>query len=84
MGKFVIAKQLAGKKLITSDGEEVGKLVDMYISEITGKIESLIIEPNVDNPTARRLKKEEGMILIPYASVLAVSDHIILDKKILG
>jgi sporulation protein YlmC with PRC-barrel domain len=83
MGKFVIAKQLAGKKLITNDGEEVGKLVDMYISEVTGKVESLIIEPNADNPTARRMKKEEGMLLIPYTAVLAVSDHIILDKKVL-
>lgn len=83
MGKFVIAKQLAGKKLITNDGEEVGKLVDMYISEVTGKVESLIIEPNTDNPTARRMKKEEGMLLVPYTAVLAVSDHIILDKKVL-
>jgi sporulation protein YlmC with PRC-barrel domain len=29
------------------------------------------------------MKKEEGMLLIPYTAVLAVSDHIILDKKVL-
>jgi sporulation protein YlmC with PRC-barrel domain len=83
MGKFVIAKQLAGKKLITNDGEEIGKFVDAYVSEVTGKIESLIVEPNVDNPTVRKMKREEGMLLVPYSAVLAVSDHIILDKKVL-
>ncbi len=81
MGKFVIAKQLAGKKLITNDGEEIGKLVDINVNEITGKLEAILVEPNLDNPSARRMKKEDGLIVIPYNSVLAVSDHVIVDKK---
>ncbi len=82
MGKFAIAKQLAGKKLITNDGEEIGKLVDVNVNEITGKMESIVVEPNPDNPTSRSMKKGDGgMLLVKYASVLAVSDHIIIDKK---
>ncbi|MFA6036368.1 MAG: PRC-barrel domain-containing protein [Candidatus Micrarchaeia archaeon] len=81
MVKFAIAKQLTGKRLITNDGEEIGKLIDVYVSESSGKIESIIIEPNPDNQTARRLKREGGVVTIPYASVLAVADHIVVDKK---
>ena len=81
MAKFAIAKQLTGKRLVTNDGEEIGKLIDVYISEATGKIEAIIIEPNPDNQTARRLKREGGVVSIPYSAVLAVSDHIIVDKK---
>lgn len=81
MAKFVIAKQLAGKRLITNDGEELGKLVDINISEVTGKIEELLIEPNLDNATARKMKKVDGLLVVPYNSVLAASDHIIIDKK---
>ncbi len=81
MGKFVIAKQLAGKRLITNDGEEIGKLLDVNVNEVTGKLESLIVEPNPDNATARKLKKEEGQTIVPYASVLAIADHVIVDKK---
>lgn len=84
MGKFLIAKQLGGKKLITNDGEELGKLVDININEVTGKIEGLLVEPNLDNETARRMKKENGLLVIPYSAVLAASDHIILDKKGIG
>jgi len=81
MGKFAIAKQLAGKKLITNDGEEIGKLVDVNVNEITGKLESIVVEPNPDNPTSRKLQKSDGMISVKYNSVLAISDHVIIDKK---
>ncbi|VVB66555.1 PRC-barrel domain protein [Candidatus Gugararchaeum adminiculabundum] len=84
MGKFSIAKQLAGRRLVTNDGEEIGKLVDIMISEVNGKMESLLIEPNLDNPTARRLKKDDGMIIVPYKAVLAASDFIIVDRRALG
>ena len=84
MGKFWIAKQLAGKRIITNDGEDIGKLVDLYINEVTGKIENLLVEPNLDNATARKLKKEDGLLIVPYNSVLAASDHIIIDKKDVG
>ncbi|VVB59026.1 PRC-barrel domain protein [Candidatus Anstonella stagnisolia] len=81
MVKIVLAKQLAGKKIITNDGEEIGKLVDLEIAEVSGKIENMLVEPNLDNPNARKLNKEEGLIVVPYSSVLAASDHIIVDKK---
>ena len=81
MVKIVIAKQLAGKKIITNDGEELGKLIDLDVQEISGKIQSLLVEPNLDNATARALGKEDGLLSVPYSSVLAASDHIIVDKK---
>lgn len=84
MVKVVIAKQLAGKKIITNDGEELGRLIDLEITESSGKIENLLLEPNLDNPTARRLNKEDGLLVVPYSSVLAASDHIIVDKKTIG
>lgn len=84
MPKIVIAKQLAGKKIITNDGEELGKLIDLNVHEVSGKLESMLVEPNLDNATARALNKEDGLLVIPYSSVLASSDHIIVDKKSLG
>jgi len=69
------------RKIITNDGEELGKLVDLYINEGSGKIESMVVEPNIDNATALRMEKQDGMLLIPYGCVLAAGDHIIVDKK---
>jgi len=81
MAKIVVAKQLAGKKIITNDGEELGKLIDLTVHESNGKIEHILVEPNLDNPTARSMNKDDGLITITYEAVLASSDHIIVDKK---
>ncbi len=81
MAKLIIAKQLAGKRVVSGDGEELGKLIDLTVEETTGKLSELMIEPNPDSITVRQLKKEDGLVMVPYASVLAVSDFIIIDKR---
>lgn len=81
MARIVIAKQLAGKKIITNDGEELGKLIDLSVQEQTGKIVEILVEPNLDNATARDMRKDDGLLVISYESVLAASDHVIVDKR---
>jgi sporulation protein YlmC with PRC-barrel domain len=84
MAKFAIAKQMAGKRIITSSGEEVGRLLDLLINEVTGRVETLVVEPNLDSKLVQRVKRDEGMILLPYNAVMAVGDHLIVDRKGLG
>ncbi len=84
MSKYLIARQLSSKRIVTNEGEEFGKLIDVNISETTGKIETLIIEPNPDNAMADKMRKEDGMVLVPYESVLAVSDYILVEKRSLN
>lgn len=81
MVKYIIAKQLVGKKVVTSDGFDVGRLVDAEVSEVTGKINTLLIEPNLDSEFASKLKSEGGQVKVPYATVLAVNDYIVVDRK---
>jgi sporulation protein YlmC with PRC-barrel domain len=81
MVKFIIAKQLIGKKVITSDGYDVGRLFDVEISEVTGKIVNLVVEPNLDSDMVSRMKIEGGQLKVPYNSVLAVNDYAVVDRK---
>ncbi len=81
MPKIVMAKQLAAKKVITNDGEDIGKLIDIEINEVSGKIEYLLVDPNPENRKAMEMSKEDGLLKIPYSSVLAASDYIIIDKR---
>ncbi|MFA5381714.1 MAG: PRC-barrel domain-containing protein [Candidatus Micrarchaeia archaeon] len=84
MAKLIIAKQLAGKRIVSGDGEELGKLIDLTVEEATGKLSELMIEPNPDSITVRQLKRSDGLVLVPYSAVLAVSDFIIIDKRAMG
>ncbi len=84
MVKYLIARQLSGRKIITNEGEDFGRLIDLNINEVTGKIEALVGEPNPDCELAAKLKKDDGLVYIPYESVLAVGDYIIVDKRNMG
>ncbi len=81
MVKYVIARQLSGKKIVTNEGEDFGRLVDLNINEVTGKIEALVIEPNPDSAVAGKMRKEDGMVLVQYEAVLAIGDFVIIDKR---
>lgn len=84
MVKLLLARQLAGRKIITNDGEEIGRLIDIVVNEKNGRLENLVVEANPDNVMARKMKKEEGNIYVPYNAVLAASDYIVIDRKVLG
>ena len=81
MAKYLLARQLSGKKVVTNEGEDFGRLVDMNVNEVTGKIENLVVEPNPDSGLADRMRKEDGMVHVMYESVLAVGDFIIVEKR---
>ncbi|MEK6981831.1 MAG: PRC-barrel domain-containing protein [Candidatus Micrarchaeota archaeon] len=81
MVKYLIARQLSGKKIITNEGEDFGRLVDLNINELTGKIENLIVEPNPDSVLASKMRKDDSMVMVQYESVLAIGDYIIVEKR---
>ena len=81
--KFVIAKQLGGKRIITNKGEELGRLSDILIDEKTGNLEAFLIETSRESKISKDLAKKDGMALVPYKSVFAVSDVIVVDETML-
>ena len=81
MVKYIIAKQLVGKRVVTSDGFDLGRFVDAEISEVTGKINAILVEPSVDGGLASKVKVDGGSVRVPYASVRAGNDFIVVDRK---
>jgi len=83
MYKYSIAKQLASKRVITNRGDEVGKVLDILVDELSGTLEYLLVEIDVDSKVTRSLKLDgkSRMVKIPYSAVSAVSDVFIVDEK---
>jgi sporulation protein YlmC with PRC-barrel domain len=81
MVKFIIAKQLVGKKVVTNDGFDLGRFVDAEISKVTGKINNLLIEPDPDSSLASKIKSDDDQIKVAYNAVMAVNDYIVVDRK---
>jgi sporulation protein YlmC with PRC-barrel domain len=81
MAKYLIARQLSGKKVVTNEGEDFGRLVDVDVNEVSGKIETLMVEANPDSSIASKLQAEDGLVRLNYDSVLAVGDFVIVEKR---
>ncbi|MFH1663727.1 MAG: PRC-barrel domain-containing protein [archaeon] len=81
MYKYTVARQLATKRVITNRGDEVGKLTDLMVNEVTGEIETLLVEVDRDSKIMRRIGAKDRIINIPYSAVTAVSDVFIVDER---
>lgn len=84
MVKYAIVKQLAGKRVITTDGEELGRIIDLELNELTGKLETVLLEPNPESSLASRARAQGGVASIPYSSVLDIKDVMVVDRRSLG
>ena len=81
MVKFIIAKQLVGKKVVTSDGFDLGRFVDAEISKVTGKLNVILVEADADSSLANKMRGDDEHIKVPYDAVTAVNDYIVVDRK---
>lgn len=81
MYKYTIARQLATKRVITNRGDELGKLTDLMVNEVSGEIENLLVEVDRDSKLVQRLGVRDRIVSIPYSSVTAVSDVFIVDER---
>ena len=83
MYKYTIARQLASKRVITNRGEEIGKLLDIIVDDVSGQMEYLLVEVDTDSKLFKtlNLRPRNRTIKIPYSAVSAVSDVFIVDEK---
>jgi sporulation protein YlmC with PRC-barrel domain len=64
---------------MATDGTEIGTLSNIIIESKGGNIIDLMITPNTNFDTSR-YKKVDNYILMPFDSVSAIKDYIIVDK----
>jgi sporulation protein YlmC with PRC-barrel domain len=81
MYKYAIARQLATKKLITNRGDNLGRLVDLLVNEVSGEVEALLIEVDPTSKVVKQLDVQGNLLEVPYKCVVAVSDVFVIDEK---
>ena len=81
MYKYAIARQLATKKLITNRGDNIGRLVDLMVNEVSGEIEALLVEVDPTSKVVKQLDVKGNLLEITYKCVVAVSDVFVIDEK---
>ncbi|AYK15655.1 MAG: PRC-barrel domain-containing protein [Methanosarcina flavescens] len=73
------ARNLFNKQVMATDGTEIGVLSNIVVEIRGGNIIDMMVIPNPNFDTTR-YRKEDNFILIPFDSVSAIKDYIIIDK----
>lgn len=64
---------------MATDGTEIGTLNNIVVEIKGGNIIDMLVTPNPNFDTSR-YRKANNFILIPFDSVSAIKDYIIIDK----
>ena len=76
----IYARSLAGKEIVTMAGTVLGELENIILDPETGKLIDLLVKPDSELDPVR-YRKEGKLILVPFSSVCALKDYIVVDEK---
>jgi sporulation protein YlmC with PRC-barrel domain len=77
----VFEKNLSSKQVMATDGTEIGILYNIVMDIKTGELIDLIVKPDMSLDTSK-YTIDEQYILLPFESVRAIKDYIVVDKNI--
>jgi sporulation protein YlmC with PRC-barrel domain len=78
----ILAKNLANKRVMLTDGSELGTANNVIMETHTGELLYLLVKPSAVIDTSK-YKTQDGFILIPFEAVRAAKDYAIVDKKLI-
>jgi sporulation protein YlmC with PRC-barrel domain len=74
------AGNIARKEIVNIDGAVLGELEDFVFDIQTGKLIDIVAKP--DSGLERQKYREDGkFVLIPFSSVVAIKDFIVVDES---
>ena len=78
----ILAKNLANKRVMLTDGSELGYATDVVMDMQGGSLIYLVVKPT-NNVDISKYKKQNNYVLIPFEAVRAAKDYAIVDKKLI-
>lgn len=80
--KRKFARDLIGKTVVSKAGKTFGKVGDITFETRTGEIIGLVLKDMTDYASAIELEKDKaGNIKIPFNSVIAVEDFVVVAEE---
>lgn len=79
----ILAKNLANKRVMLTDGSELGYASNVVFETHSGDLIYLVVKPNpmID---ISKYKTQDNYLLIPFEAVRAAKDYAIVDKKMIS
>ena len=76
----VAGRDLIGRNVVSDRGTVIGKLTDITIETVSGKVMMLVVKPGKGVDKRYFRLNEHGEVLIPFTAVKAVKDVLIINE----
>ncbi len=75
-------KEILGKPIVTKEGRKLGTIKDILFETRTGELIHLIIKDSTNYTTQLNLERsQQGETLIPYNSIIAIGDFVVVSEE---
>ncbi|MCZ7372372.1 MAG: PRC-barrel domain-containing protein [Candidatus Methanoperedens sp.] len=78
----ILARNLSNKRVMLTDGSELGTANDVVMDTNSGALLYLVVKPNSFVDTSK-YKMQDNFLLVPFDAVRAAKDYAIVDKKLI-
>ena len=76
------SKELIGKTVVSKTGKKFGELGDFVFETRSGElINMILVNPTSYAQTLELEKDKEGNLLIPFSSLIAIGDFIVIAEE---
>ncbi len=76
------SKQLMGKTVVTKSGKKFGEVGNITFETRTGELIQLTLKNPTSYTEGLELEKDQGgSLLIPFSSVIAIGDFIVVSEE---
>jgi sporulation protein YlmC with PRC-barrel domain len=75
-------KEIIGKAIVTKEGKRLGMVKDITFETRTGELIHLVLkDPTIYCNQLSLETSQQGEILIPYNSIIAVGDFVVVSEE---
>lgn len=78
----VISKKIMGRTIVSKAGKTFGKVADIVFETRTGELIYLLLDSPTNYANSFELEtNKDGQLQIPFSSVLAIGDFIVIQEE---
>lgn len=76
------SRQFLGRTVVTKSGKKFGEVGNLTFETRTGELIQIVLKNPTSYTAGLELEKdEEGNLMIPYSSVIAIGDFIVVSEE---
>ena len=74
--------EILGKPIVTKEGRKLGTIKDILFETRTGELIHLIVKDSTGYASQLNLERsQQGETLIPYNSIIAIGDFVVVSEE---